>query len=114
MTRAKNFGVFVVATIMWSALVFMFWALLVRKGGYVFLVAPTPSASAPGDVNPGLGVKMNDALLVDFDFGKKDRQIAWCYAHRGMPTMTFTLHRSNVLCLKPEAVIVLPLGDGGR
>lgn len=46
--------------------------------------------------------------LYDFDFAKKDREIDWCVAHHGLPAMTFTRARSNVLCLKPDAVIALP------
>lgn len=44
----------------------------------------------------------------EFDFAKRDRQVAWCLAHHGVPTMTFDRDGSNVLCLKPEAVIALP------
>jgi hypothetical protein len=63
-------------------------------------IAPAPSASAriPFVLTPP----------PDFDFEKKDRQIEWCYAHHGVPAMAFTHDRSNVLCLKPAAVIELP------
>lgn len=44
----------------------------------------------------------------DFDLEKRNREIRWREAHHGVPTMTFTRDRSNVLCLKPEAVIALP------
>jgi len=65
------------------------------------LIAPVPSASASSPFD-------------DFDFEKKNRQIRWCEAHHGVPAMTFTRYRSNVLCLDPRAVIPLPQGDAGR
>jgi len=57
------------------------------------LVAPAPSAPSFFD---------------DFDVKKKDREIEWCLDHGGLPAMTFTREHSNVLCLRPEAVIKLP------
>jgi hypothetical protein len=65
-------------------------------------IAPTPPASvsarAPFVLTPP----------PDFNFEKRDRQIDWCYAQHGVPAMTFTHDRSNVLCLKSAAVIELP------
>ncbi len=62
--------------------------------------APIPSASAPAPfVLPPPS---------DFDFNKKDRQVDWCEAHHGVATMTFTIDRSNVICLKRAMVISLP------
>lgn len=62
--------------------------------------APIPSTSAPAPfVLPPPS---------DFDFNKKDRQVDWCEAHHGVATMSFTVDQSNVICLKPWAVIPLP------
>jgi len=50
----------------------------------------------------------------DFDVEKKNRQIDWCREHHGRPALTFTFERSNVICLKADAVIAIPREDGGK
>jgi hypothetical protein len=69
-------------------------------------ITPTPSASAPTPL-----------VLTpppEFDMKKRDQQWDWCCAHHGVPTMTFTINGSNVLCLKPEVVIAPPLENACR
>ena len=44
----------------------------------------------------------------DFDLDLRSRQASWCIHRGGVPVMTFTHDKSNVLCLKPEAIITLP------
>ena len=49
----------------------------------------------------------------DFDVTKKNREIEWCETHGGVAAMTFTTNRSNVICLKREAVLPFssPMND---
>jgi hypothetical protein len=68
------------------------------------LPGPSPQIVAPRPVS---------SWRDDFDVEKKNRQIAWCEHHWGVVAMTFTQNKSNVLCLKPQAVIRLPQADGG-
>ena len=49
--------------------------------------------------------------LDGFDVEKKNHQIAWCRQHGGRTAMGFTWDRSNVVCLRAEAVIDLPPAD---
>jgi hypothetical protein len=75
-------------------------------------LAPAASASA---VIPKSSPALPSATTLlapdDFDAAKKYRQINWCERHHGVPDMTFTRDKSNVLCLRPEAIIPLPAGE---
>ena len=71
----------------------------------LWIRALVPSGPAPV---PAPSVNTLLARSDDFDLVKKNRQIDWCEQHHGVPTMTFTRNHSNVLCLRPEAVIELP------
>jgi hypothetical protein len=58
-----------------------------------------------------LGAVPEPVRFADFDPEKKKREIWWCEGHGGVAAMTFTRDRSNVICLRREAVIELPGGD---
>ena len=58
-----------------------------------------------------LGAVTEPAWKDDFDTEKKNREIAWCEGYGGVAAMTFTRTKSNVICLRREAVIELPGGD---
>jgi len=75
--------------------------------------SPAPAASASAVIpkpNPALPSATPLLAPDDFDLAKRNRQIRWCEHHSGVPTMTFTRDKSNVLCLRPAAVIELPAG----
>jgi hypothetical protein len=76
--------------------------------------APSTSPASASAAPPSMPFIAAPIVYPEFDVAKKNRQIGWCRAHHGVPTMTFDYEGSNVLCLKPEAVIELPREGGGK
>jgi len=76
--------------------------------------APLTSPASASVAPPSMPFIAAPIVYPEFDVAKKNRQIGWCRAHHGVPTMTFDYEGSNVLCLKPEAVIELPREGGGK
>ena len=97
-TNVKRYGLLIPGVIAYAVAM---WATLRAHATATPLasssITPAPPASAP-------------PLFVftpppEFDMKKRDRQWDWCCAHHGVPTMTFTINGSNVICLKSEMVI---------
>lgn len=98
MTRVERYGLLIPLVVAYTAAM---WVVLRAHATATphapSSIPPTPSASAPTSL-----------VLTpppEFDMKKRDRQWDWCCAHHGVPTMTFTINRSNVICLKPEMVL---------